>query len=62
MKKEDQIRVPFEEMPKELSMSMSLSDAANPKPGSMMEFTAIWMEKVGVNEYLKQLNEYQWKK
>ena len=62
MSHKNQVRVPFEEMPKELSMSMSLSDAANPKPNSMMEFTAIWMEKVGVNEYLKQLNEYQWKK
>ena len=62
MSNKTKIRVPFEEMPKELSMSMSLSDVSNPKPNSMMEFTALWMEIVGTKEYLKQLNKYQWKK
>ena len=52
------VRVPFEKMPKQ-SSSMSLMDAINPKPGSSHEFTKIWMDKVGPDEYLKQLAEYQ---
>ena len=53
------VRVPFEEMPKESSSSMSLMDAINPKPGSSHEFTKIWMDKVGPSEYFRQMQEYQ---
>jgi len=54
-------RVPFEEMPKESSSSMSLADAINPKPGSSHEFTAVWMKRVGPDEYFKQLREFHFK-
>ena len=52
------VRVPFEKMPK-ASSSMSLNDAINPEQGSAHEFTKIWMDKVGPDEYFKQMFEYQ---
>jgi hypothetical protein len=52
------VRVPFEKMPK-ASSSMSLNDAINPEPGSAHEFTKIWMDKVGPDQYFKQMMQYQ---
>jgi hypothetical protein len=55
-------RIPFEKMPKDKSMSFSLDEVFNPKPNSMQEFTNNWMDKVGADEYFKQLKAYHFKK
>jgi hypothetical protein len=51
------VRVPFEEMPQS-SSSMSLSDAINPQAGSSHEFTKVWMDRVGPDQYFRQLQEF----
>ena len=56
------VKVPFEKMPKETSMSISLDEVLNPKPNSSQEFTNNWMDKVGADEYFKQLKAYHFKK